>query len=160
DLATGTELATLTGHMSIDIVIAFAGPGRLVSSGSDGTVRLWNADTWQSLWVVQDKDIFSLAASPDGKTLATGHHSGLVKLWDTDPGHELRVLQGHTKNAKGEAAIRWVTFTPDGKTLASAGEDKTIRLWQVATGLELLCLKDQPHFVNGLAFSPDGTSLA
>jgi WD40 repeat protein len=49
---------------------------------------------------------------------------------------------------------------PDGKAPASAGEDRTIRLWQVATGLELLAFKDQPHFVNGVAFAPDGRCLA
>ena len=71
--------------------------------------------------------IWSVAFSPDGKTLASDMNDKTVRLWDSTTGQKLRVLSGH----KDEVAS--VAFSPDGKTLASGSHDKTVRLWNVAT---------------------------
>src|SRR5262249_42923997 len=50
-------------------------------------------------------------------------------------------------------------FAPDGKTIAAGGADRTIRLWD-SGGKLLRALGPQPKWVLGLAFSPDGKTLA
>ena len=56
---------------------------------------------------------YSLAFSPDGKTLATGSYSHIVRLWDVGSRTGMAAL---TSN---DGEINSVAFSPDGKTLAA-----------------------------------------
>src|SRR5262245_654511 len=97
---------------------------------------------------------WSVAFSPDGKTLAVASQTGIVRLWEPVSGHLRASLQGHT------ASVRCVSFSPDGKTLASASDDRTVRLWDTATGQEKVTLKAHTAAVHALAFSHEGSTLA
>lgn len=57
---------------------------RLFSAGKEGIVRVIDSESDEILehWRASDDWIYSLALSPDGKTLATGDWAGQVKLWD------------------------------------------------------------------------------
>jgi WD40 repeat protein len=68
--------------------------------------------------------VFSVAFSPDGKTLASGSFDKTIRLWDVAKGQPIGVpLTGHTDK------VFSVAFSPDGRTLASGSADNTIRLW-------------------------------
>jgi WD40 repeat protein/uncharacterized caspase-like protein len=97
--------------------------------------------------------VFSVAFSPDGRTLASGSQDHTIKLWDVASSRELRTLTGHTD---------WVTsvvFSPDGRTLASGSHDGTIKLWDAANGRELRTLINRNSWVLSVAFTPDGRTL-
>ncbi len=108
--------------------------------------------------------IWSVAFSPDGKTLATGSWDHTAKLWDPDTGSLRATLSGH------EQAVRFLVFSPDQRDpdssrLATAGFDGDIRLWNVAPGRpQDGVLVSTHHVTDGglscLAFSPDGQVLA
>jgi WD40 repeat protein/serine/threonine protein kinase len=100
-----------------------------------------------------DSAVFTVAFSPDGKTLASGDWDGNVKLWDVSTGQERASLPGHQ---------RWVTrlaFTPDGKSLVSSGGDACVKLWDVATSEERASFPGPVH-ARSVAVSPDGRTLA
>jgi dipeptidyl aminopeptidase/acylaminoacyl peptidase len=98
--------------------------------------------------------VWSVAFSPDGRTLATGSWDTTARLWDVETGKETAALRGH------EGWVASVAFSPDGRTLATGSSDSTARLWDVETGKEIAVLRGHEGWVASVAFSADGRTLA
>ncbi len=106
--------------------------------------------------------VSALAYSPDGKLLASANYgsSGIVCLWDARTGKIARAIRSRKTRTVALA------FAPDGKTLAIGGSQgdeppNVIELWDPATGQQCGAFKgDKYDSVYGLAYSPDGTTLA
>ena len=143
-----------TGWVS---AVAFSPDGKsLVSSGTDGIVKLWDVATGQVRAALQGHkgSVHGLAYSPDGKTVASSSHDGTIKLWDVATGQTRATLKGHSN------MVWTVAFSPDGSTLASGSHDKTIRLWDMVKGELQATLRGHEFPLGSVAFSPDGKTLA
>ena len=93
--------------------------------------------------------IWSVAFSPDGKTLASA--GGIIKLWDVTTGKNTATL--------GDEGCGFVAFSPDGKLLAS--DAKGIKLWDVTTGKNTVIFQGHDNFsIISMAMSPNGKMLA
>jgi WD40 repeat protein len=83
----GGARATGTGHAARVEALAWGVEGRFLVSGSgDRTVRIWDARTGESRGVFtlenSSVEVFAVALSPDGKTLAAADRGDHLGLWD------------------------------------------------------------------------------
>jgi len=84
-VATGKELATLSGHEGQVGPLVFSPDGRFLASGSeDRSIKLWDLATGKELATFKGhaEDVRCLAFSPDGKMLASGSADKTIMLWD------------------------------------------------------------------------------
>lgn len=97
--------------------------------------------------------VWSVALSPDGKTLMSGGDHNDIQLWNIGKGQLVRTLSDHRDQ------VWTIALGPKGKLLASASADCTIKLWEVATGKLLRTFAAHPATVWSVAISPDGRLL-
>lgn len=98
--------------------------------------------------------IDTLAVSPDGTLVATGHGDGLVRLWSVPDLAPVRTLVAY------RGPILSVTFVHDGRRLATGDEFGDARIFDVASGDLVFSV---PARAGGRArrvlASPDGSRL-
>jgi uncharacterized protein len=100
----------------------------------------------------------AVAFSPDGTTLACGSTDESVTLWNYHTGQRRRSMRTH---------VGWVgllVFSPDGSIVACAHGaagigSRVVEFWSARTG-ELLQGLEIGGQVSGIAFSPDGATVA
>ncbi len=98
-----------------------------------------------------DEQVVQAVFSPDGKTLATAHNSGRVRLWNLADGHE----QVFTLER-----VRWISslaFSPDGSQLW-VGAAFQLWTWDVRSGRAVGKPVNFRGFIS--AFRPDGQAIA
>uniref|UniRef100_UPI00358F3981 transducin beta-like protein 3 n=1 Tax=Myxine glutinosa TaxID=7769 RepID=UPI00358F3981 len=119
----------------------------VVSGSQDCTMKMWKLPKTLSMkdepsdrpvtiipqftFKAHDKDINSIAISPNDKLFASGSQDRTAKLWSST-GELMGILRGHRRG------IWCVQFSPMDQVLATSSADGTIRLWGLQ---DLSCLK-------------------
>jgi WD40 repeat protein len=155
DLASGAPLWSYGGQGGGIRGLVVPPPGdTVVSAARDGSLALLDLETGTGQPLLRDAaPLWALAASPDGRVLATGDGRGRVQLRDRADGTLQRELDGHHD---------WVTglaFSADGGRLASTGKDARVLIRDVGTGATIATLEGHQRWVNSVSFSADGARL-
>jgi WD40 repeat protein len=141
---------------------------RIASASKDGTVRLWDPETGRPIKLLErhGRAVYSLAFRPGGDELASGGEDGTIQVWDTRTGSLLRTLH------EAAETVYALAYSPDGRLLASGHGNPPwegaihmrargiARIWDATTGRALRTLRGHTQNVMGVAFSPDGRTLA
>ncbi len=148
-------------------VIVFSPDGKSLWLTSGNAASLWDIETGEMKVKFEYHSserpdwhmgaLFSIAASPDGKTMASGAQRGEVKFWDPETGK----VKVKADLQSGE--VRSVAWSPDGSVLAAAQSysSSIIKLVDPTTGSVTASLEaSKGSGIRQIAFSRDGKLLA
>jgi len=149
---------------------------RIITCSFDSSLRLWNLERGVQIgndWRDDDDDddggggggggdddrgdagVWTIALSPNGKTIASGRIDGKVRLWDVEKMKVVAKLTGHT------GVVRSLCWSVDGERVLSGSEDGTIRVWDVESGDTVLGPINTGHGdIFAVMYSPDTTKIA
>ncbi|XP_060033858.1 WD repeat, SAM and U-box domain-containing protein 1 isoform X2 [Erinaceus europaeus] len=109
----------------------------LVSGAADGTVVLWNAQSYKlyRCGSVKDGSLVACAFSPNGNFFVTGSSSGDLTVWDdkmrclhSEKAHDLGITSCDFSSqpvSDGEQGLQFFR-------LASCGQDRQVKIWIVS----------------------------
>ncbi len=162
DVASGSQVQTISGFETAAPVYSakFSQDGKHILWIARGTLQLTDIATQEFGPVFSHEDFVAAAAlSRDGSLLASaaagtvnGEFTPAVYLWDAASG-ELKTTLTYPE------AFNAVVFSPDGG-LVAASAGGTLIFWNVADGQQVAEIAAGSEDIFGLAFSPDGVSLA
>jgi WD40 repeat protein len=140
DLTTGREIKRFALASQGNVFqLAFSPDGRrLAAAGSPrrnggiGTIKVWDVTDGRLLRSLESPKtvLWSVAFSPDGRSVVTGDSYGSLSLWELSSGRQRHSFTGH------QSRIDAIAFSPDGQTLAASSVDAPVYIWDVAGMIE------------------------
>jgi len=138
---------------------------RILSGGSDTTVRVWELATGRLERPLKGHacDAWELAVTPDGRRVVSlgrryaplhgPTRDDTIRIWNLDRGRIEQMLEG---TPVWELAL---AISPDGSRLFTGGKEFNISVWDLASGRLLYTIAGHTGPVGALAISPDGRRL-
>jgi WD40 repeat protein len=136
----------------------------LVLAGSYTSMRFLDPETGREQRLLRETalTVFDFVFSPDGRTLAVAPMRGApnyrthyVRLYDLTTGQETG-----PPLAENPLTITTLTFSRDGQMLAGHVTNGQVYLWDLAARAERRVLKGHGSNCGGMAWLPDGPTLA
>lgn len=131
-----------------------------------GLLTIWDsaAGTLKRRLRLPDEELNTLAFSPNGRFVATGHQDRLVKIYDARSGRRVRLFGGFSEKERPfgvygtSYSTRSLAFSARGDRLVSGTADGTVTVWNPATGARIVALRESGPGVSAVAFSGDQRS--
>jgi WD40 repeat protein len=161
DIATGLRISTfnMCGPNTFDTLVTFSPDGKILALSNGSATELLNVIDGKEIGspLQYSLNVYELAFSPNGETLAIGGGSGasggIIDLWN---------VATHKRVAHivyPQAEFSSLSFDPDGKTLATTDRPGGVKLWDLATKQATDMFTNDADQFESVAFSPDGRTL-
>jgi WD40 repeat protein len=136
--------------------IAFAPDSKTVAAAIDKTIKLWSWPERRLLGRLEghERDVKSIAITPDGATLVSASSDGSVRMWSLRD----RKLTAKLDGQAGD--VYDIAMAGDGQLLATASGDKNVRLWSLGDKKITATLKGHTNVVSCVAMIPGSGQLA
>ena len=139
DTRTLSKLRSIEAHRKwVRKVVATPDGSAVASVADDMVCRLWDAATGRLIREFHGHDettphhypsmLFAVAASPDGRFLASADKVGRINVWEIESGQQAARVEAPTmytwdpvQRRHSIGGIRALTFSPDGSRLAAGG---------------------------------------
>jgi eukaryotic-like serine/threonine-protein kinase len=148
---------TLRGHDGDVYHAEFSPDGQVLATCSrDRTIRLWEVASGKTRLVLtgHSNEVNYVTFAPDGLSLASASEDETVNIWDPATGRIRHTLSAHRNEVVS------VLYTRDGCRLVSCDRGGQVILWDPATGRQQLSFDVSDKWVEAMAISGDGTTLA
>jgi WD40 repeat protein len=153
-IAPGHLIAVLVGHTDGVRGAQILSHGRILSWSSDGTLRLWDDKSGESLGVMIGHfgGVVGAKVLKDSRIISWSNEKNL-RLWDAKRGEPIGVLKGHTNCVNGARIL-------EDDRILSWSEDGTLRLWDGENGEPVGVMEGHTASVEGSQLLPDGRILS
>ncbi|KAF8702279.1 hypothetical protein HU200_033047 [Digitaria exilis] len=167
DAETRRCIGTGKGHLGAVGSVAFSKKSKnfFVSGSSDRTIKMWTWDDTlddaddevplraKAVIAAHDKDINSLAISPNDGLVCSGSEDRTACIWKLPNLVSSVVLKGHKRG------IWSVEFSPVEQCVMTSSGDRTIKIWSVADGSCLKTFEGHTSSVLRSSFLSRGTQV-
>jgi WD40 repeat protein len=112
--------------------LAFSADSKWLATGSDdSTIHLYEMPKGKSYTVHSDSGgVYSLAFTPDSRTLVAGTLGGELAFWNVANRREMMTIKAHL------TVVNQIALSPDGRWLTSLRGADYLRLWSAPTFVE------------------------
>jgi len=98
--------------------------------------------------VTAQSDCWTVAFSPDGKRIVTGHMDSSITLWDV---HRRKQIHNFFMQ---DVSVHDVAWSPDGTLFATAMQNGRVYLWNAEQGVDVAVLTGHGGAARSVAWSP------
>ncbi|WOK98682.1 transducin beta-like protein 3 [Canna indica] len=155
------------GHMGAIGAVTFSKKWKnfFVSGSSDRTIKVWSFDgvsehdgpeaalKTKAVVAAHDKDINSLAVSPNDGLVCSGSEDHSACIWRLPDLVSVAVLKGHKRG------IWSVEFSPVDQCVMTSSGDRTVKIWAVSDGSCLKTFEGHTSSVLRASFLSRGTQF-
>lgn len=129
---------------------------RIVSGGDRGCIDVWDVRTKEHR-VMLGRHVGTVRCAAwnasNDRIVASGGNDNSVRIWDSETGECMRILDGHSE------PVWSVAWSLDGRRIASGSADRTIRIWDTDNGTCIRVLRGHSNTVRCIVWSSDSKSL-
>lgn len=155
DAKSGALLFTLTDCLPRPGMNFNATGTRLVGTSTDGSVKVWDAETGEELLSLNGHSsaVSGAILNRDGTLVVTDSVDNTVKVWDANSNTYASTLRSHS------GGVSSALYSPNGARIVTVSDDSTARVWIAESGANLSTLRGHSDSLLDAEFSPDGSCI-